>query len=281
MSNSTKPPIASFHTPAALLSIARELVATGNPKYYRGAILEANAALESVVSETVFSAIQRKHTKEFSDWCKKVTKWSLDDKLSTLVPFATGLTIDTKSPMWNDYKEARALRNSVAHGGRPISLDDANRIIANIAEWLSYLGSTLEVETALIQLKNWIESQPATVINSGIVAEEIVKQFFIQSSAASVSSQPVFSAEGKCYRPDIILDFGTRKVLVEVKFSPQQSQVSILRDKGIQQVEGLLAGIGTMQACVVILAKKKGDEQPEVVLKHASGNILSIVIYFA
>jgi hypothetical protein len=60
------PPSATLQTPAELLDTARELLASGNEKLYRGAILEALASLESFIQATIFPSLGQQFSVEFS-----------------------------------------------------------------------------------------------------------------------------------------------------------------------------------------------------------------------
>ena len=281
MSEDAVPPIASLHTPKELLEIAQELLSSENPKYYRGAVLEALAALETFVHETVFSAIRSRFSNDFSKWLEDKTKMNFDDRISILVPFATGMTVDKNSRLWNAFKKTRELRKGVVHGRRKVSKSEAETVINNTAEWMAYLGSTLEFEASLLELKRWVEAQPAGFIASGEHAERIVEQFFMRSRVASVESERWFVVDGRRYHVDVILEFGGGKLVVEVKFLRGERANTFVLSNAIAQVERICRVTGIGQACVIIFTNNPDVKGTQAITQHADSKILSIAIYAA
>jgi hypothetical protein len=154
--NSTTP-IADLHTPEELLDNAETLFAYNNPKMMRAAILEAITALESYVQAVVFSSLSEKLDPLLVQWLEDKTKMDFDSRLSVLTPVAVGQSIDKQSTLWTEYKRAKEIRNKVTHSGRKVSSTDARFVIDTVYKWLAYLGSTVELELALIRFKQYIE----------------------------------------------------------------------------------------------------------------------------
>jgi hypothetical protein len=146
-------PVASFHTPEELLETSRDLVASGNSRFYRGAALEALAALEAFVNRTVFPAFTERFSPELSKFLEEKTRMDFDSRLSVLAPIATGVAVEKEASMWKSYKHSREIRKGVVHGSKRVSKEEAEAIIRNTSEWINYLGRTIELENALLELK--------------------------------------------------------------------------------------------------------------------------------
>lgn len=271
-------PTATFHSPEELLQTAREILAAGNPKMYRGAILESLAALEAFVQRTVFPALEARFTKDFSEWLKDKTKMDFDSRLSVLAPIATGVAMEKKSPLWSIYKQTRELRKGVVHNSQKVTKKEVEAVLKNTSDWMAYLGRTIELQTALFDLKLWVESQPTLVILTPLDAEQIVAQFFTRSKAANATLNKVFTIDGRRYEADAILEFGSRQVLVESKFIKHRKHFQQALDNAIRVVTHLRYVSKIRQACVIVFAAWKEDDVPEIVEKHQGGDIYSVVI---
>ena len=119
----------------------------------RAAVLEAITALEAFVQSTVFASLNGKIDPLLIQWLEHKTKMDFDSRLSVLTPIAVGRSVDKSSTLWSDYKKAKGIRNKVTHSGVKVSAKDARFVIDTVYNWLAYLGSTLEIEVALMGLK--------------------------------------------------------------------------------------------------------------------------------
>jgi hypothetical protein len=273
------PPPAILHTPAELLDTARELLASNNQKLYRGAILEALASLESFIHLTIFPSLQQRFSAEFSKWLEEKTLMDFDSRLSILAPIATGIPVGKSSALWSRYKQTRQIRKGVVHGNRKVTKAEAEAVINTTAEWMAYLGSTIELENALLELKRWVESQSISPVQTSRDAEEVIVSFFAQSGAAKQWMHQQFRVEGKYWEVDVILEFETRKVLIETKFVTQKSR--FLREKineGLRQIDRLRHISGISQAGLVIFARWSKEDVPAAVEKHSNGEVLVVLI---
>lgn len=278
MPDSQNNPIADFHTPGELLSSARNLLNSGNEMHYRGAMLDALAALESYIQATVFPTLSERLSPDLSQWLENKTKMDFDSRLGILVPFATGIPIDKSSALWSRYKEIRQTRTQVVHGGKKVSYLDAEQVINNVAEWMAYLGSTVEVEKGLVSFKRWVESLPSGEIRTEADALGLVKHFFGKSTAADVEAQDRIRIGRAQYQIDAILKFGTRRVIIEAKFlrSPRSRGI---RQEAVAQVEHYMRLTNTDHAAIILFIQKK-DEQPHTDLERLSeGRILIVSVY--
>ena len=275
------PPIASFHTPEELLETARELLCSGNPRYYRGAALEALAALEAFVHKTVFPALAGRFPESICRFLEEKTKMDFDSRLIVLAPLATGVPVEQTSQLWKTFKEIRNLRKGVVHGSKKVTRADVERIIANTTDWINYLGQTIELEKSLMHLKRWVEEQPAPIVRTSKDAERIIADFFSRSKAADVDLDKPILADGTHQRADAILKFGARRVIVEAKFARFRNNLNNIRADAIYQVDRYRKNSGIDQACVIIFLQATLPASTPAIEKHADGKILSVNIHAA
>jgi hypothetical protein len=271
-------PAADLHTPDELLANATAMYTSGDPKLFRGAILESIAALESFVHQTVFSSLRGKLDSELVTWLEDKTRMDFDSRLSVLAPVATGLPIDKTSKLWDGYKKAKDIRNKVVHSGRKVTPTDVTSVMEIVREWLSYLSSTVELETALLHLKRWVEQRTGVTIQNEAQATQLVIQFFQQSKTASAIVQAEITSDRHRRWADVILDFGPRKVLVETKFVRDSRTVRNVIQDAVNQVDQLRKAAKIQQACVFIFMKRTAAHMPEKVERHYGGEIFSVAI---
>lgn len=272
------PPPARLHTPGELLDTARELLDSGNHKYYRGAVLEALASLESFIQLTIFPSLRQRFSEGFSTWLEKRTRMDFDSRLSVLSPIATGVPVDTSSAMWTKYKQTREVRNSVAHGGRKVTKAQAQAVIDMTAEWMAYLGSTIELENALLELKQWVESQTSSPVQTEEDGVRIIVEFFSRTKAAQSSIEQRFEVNGIHVQADAVLDFGAKKVLIETKLTRGKRENRSLVNASLKQIDRIREITGITQACLVIFAASREEDIPNVVEKHSNGEVFTVVI---
>ncbi len=201
-----------------------------------------------------------------------------DSRLSVFTPVATGLPIDKESRLWGGYKKAKEIRNKVVHSGRKVSAADVELVMNTVREWLSYLGSTVELEAVLLALKQWVEQSGKPSIENGLQATQLVVQYFQQTAAAKAAVEVAIDVRGRRQRADVILDFGPRKVLVETKFARFTQNVRSVIREGIDQADEMRVAAGISQACVIAFLRKRPEWLSDSVERHRGGQILSIAI---
>ena len=272
-------PTADLHTPEELLDNAETLLASSNPKMMRAAVLEAITALEAYVQSVVFSALGTKLDSLFVQWLEDKTKMDFDSRLSVLTPVAVGQPIDKQSTPWKEYKDAKEIRNKVTHSGRKVSPADARSVISTVYKWLAYLGSTVELELALIGLKRYIEEN-GIKITSEREAISVLADYFGKTKAA-VSSQEVGVPLGtRKLRVDLILKFGSFTTLVETKFFSKEASARRRIADVVEQIKTYLAVTGITQSAAIIFQKGEIPEELESVNKYfvsVSGDKESVV----
>lgn len=123
-------------TPAELLETAEKLFAADDQNMYRAAILEAITALEAIVRGKAFPVLQARVGNELTKWLEEKTRMDFDTRLGLFIPLATGLTVDKKEKLWNDYKKSKDIRNKVTHSGRKVTRDQARFVIESIWDLL-------------------------------------------------------------------------------------------------------------------------------------------------
>ena len=217
---------AKLHTPNELLLGAEKLLNTHEPKFMRSVILESLAALEAYVQITVFTLLDKKMDPLFVKWLKDKTRMDFDSRLNQLTPLALNTPVDMASSLWREYKEAREIRNKVAHHSRVASYDEASQVFETVKKWLSYLGANAEVDLSLIKLKVFLEKRlVGQSINEGEAIEKVI-DFYSKS-------QPFIDAKQesviKNYSADLVLDFGDYKTLFEIKLSKRRFEESLVQ----------------------------------------------------
>jgi hypothetical protein len=272
------PPPAILHTPGQLLDTARELLHSGNPKYYRGAVLEALASLEAFIQLTVFPSLRRQFPAQFSTWLEDKTRMDFESRLSVLSPIATGVPVDKSSVMWTKYQESRVVRNKVAHGRRKVTKAQAEAVIAMAAEWMAYLGSTIELENALLELKRWVESQTSSPVQTEEDGVRIIVEFFSRTKATPSSINQRFVVNGITVQADAVLDFGAKKVIIETKLIRGKREIRNLIDASRGQIDRIREVTGITQACLVIFTASREDDVSDLVEKNSNGEVFTVVI---
>lgn len=223
LSSSPQP---KLHTPAELLRNAEKLLNSGDPNYMRSAVLESMATLEAYIQQTVFKLLEIKLDPLFVEWIKEKTKMDLDSRIDPITNLATGVVIDRSSKLWNEYQDAKKIRNKIAHHGRAVTEIEAHRVYNIVRDWLSYLGSNAEVDLSLLGLKEHLESVNLSDITER-TAVELIKKYYDKTSPYSTNL--LEDAMIKGYRADLILDYGKYKTLFEIKLSKHLFEVALVQ----------------------------------------------------
>jgi hypothetical protein len=273
-----KIPTADLHTPDELLVNATAMFDSGDTKLFRGAILEAITALEEFVHRTVFSSLRKKLDPKLVTWLEMKTRMDFDSRLEILTPVATGLPIDKSSVLWSNYKSAKEIRNKVVHSGRKVTARDVSTVMNTVRNWLSYLSSTVELGTALLDFKRWVENSSALSINNDAQATQLVVQFFQNTKAASAEVEAKVSIGQQLKWADVILDFGHRKVLVETKFVKNGGHVRNVVKNAVSQVDQLRKAASIEQACIIVFLKQPTVGTSEQIEHYHNGEIFAVTI---
>ena len=204
-----------LYGPRDLLRNAKFLLDSRDPKVMRAVVLESMTALEVYVHTKVFKILEEMLDIEFVEWLKKKTRLDFHSRLGAITPLALGIQISSVkgSDLWRRYKEARKIRNDVSHEGRIISFDEAQEVYNTIYDWLACLSSSIGLELALIELKQFIEENHISVSLESEVAF-ILNSYFRESSVATRISQQVYLSGSEF---DFVLQFGTKIVALELK----------------------------------------------------------------
>jgi hypothetical protein len=278
MNSKPKIPSADFHSPDELLANAKAMFSANDPKLLRGVVLESITALEAFVHRTVFDSLKGKLDPLFVTWLETKTRMDFDSRLSVLTPVATGLPIDKSSELWDGYQKARRIRHDVVHAGRKVTRADASLVMETVREWLSYLGSTVELERMLLELKAWVEKQRGLSIPTEAHAIQLATRYFHQLTQAMVVLDLDHIVATGSLRSDMILDFDPRKVLVETKLVKEGRNLRDVIDDAVRQVDQMRKAARIQQACVIVFIKGKSIIVPDKVERHLNGEILSIGI---
>lgn len=131
-------------TPAELLETAERLFSAEDQNMYRAAILEAITALEANVRDKAFPALQLKVGNDLTKWLEEKTRMDFETRLGLFIPLATGLKVNKKDKLWNDYKKSKEIRNKVTHSGTRVTRKQARFVIDTVYEWIEYLNQAQE-----------------------------------------------------------------------------------------------------------------------------------------
>ncbi len=214
-----------------------------------------------------------------------------DSRLSVLTPIAIGRPIEKKSQFWGDYKKAKEIRNKVTHSGKKVSSAEARFVIDTVYRWLAYLGSTIELELALIGLKRYVEENKIPIAN-GDEAVRLISEYFGRTKAATASINADVKLGRRSRQADIILQFGINTVIVEAKFFVTSSsyQGHLLhslsseeqKSDPIEQVIALMKASGITQGALIIFQKSQTQREipPEfqTVRKYHDGKVYVVFI---
>lgn len=237
MAMSNKPSKPEFHTPEELLYGAHSLCDAGGPIMQRAAVLEAFGALDAFVRSLVDAALDRRLDQSLAVWLKK-RHFNIDELISVLAPYATGLPPMTESPryepVWREFKRNTVpLRNRVAHRGARVDSSRADAAIENIQKVIEYFSITAQVLHALINFREYFTSGGAFA-NDEVSAARALKEYFAGLPAVEAVSSDIRIDDR---RADIVLRVQGKRVLLEAKFARIYGEgvnkaISLARDHG-------------------------------------------------
>ncbi len=204
-----------LYGPGDLLKNAKHLLDSRDPRAMRAVVLESITALEVYVHTKVFKFLEGTLDIEFLEWLKEKTKLDFKSRLGAITPLALGIKISIvkRSDLWRRYTEARRIRNDVSHEGRIISFDEAQEVYNTVYDWLACLSSSIGVELALIELKQFIEENHILISTESEVIT-ILNNYFRESRVATLIPQYPYLRN---YLFDYVLQFGTKTVALEMK----------------------------------------------------------------
>lgn len=170
-------------TPAELLETAERLFAADDPNMYRAAILEAITALEANVRDKAFPALQARVGDDLTKWLEEKTRMDFETRLGLFIPLATGLKVDKKDKLWNDYKKSKEIRNKVTHSGRKVSRVQARFVIDTVYEWIEYLNQAQETQRASKERSRVPTETLGQFIQASARLERVVYSAVVKSGA--------------------------------------------------------------------------------------------------
>jgi hypothetical protein len=263
----------TIHRPEELLAVARHLLETSDPKVMRAVVLEAITALEAFVDQTVFEALRRRLDPALVDCLQDKTKMDFDARLSILTPAALGRPVDTGGQLWSRYKRAKEIRNKVTHSGRMVSNAEASDVYKTVYDWLAFLGSTADVDLALLDFKHQVESGAIPVPDEN-AAEQQIADFFGKATVSTSLFQPYWDPRR---RPSAILEFGDITVVIEVKFVNSMDLQSLI-DAGVDQVSPYLTLDSRYRATLVLFNRTSIPDAFPALTLHGNGRISIVLV---
>lgn len=266
-------PSAPVHTPDELLAGARHLLESGDPVMLRAVVLEAISALEAFVHQRVFAALRDKLDPLLVNWLEEKTRMDFESRLSVLTPIATGLPVVQQQELWTRYRRAKKLRNAVTHSGKVVSLIEATEVLRTVHDWLAYLASSAEVDAALAAFKREVETGGLRILNTRS-ASSAVANYFAGSSPATAALDHYI---GNGVRADVVLRFGERIVLIEVKFLSNRARIDIV-EGGICQLESAMQMANADRGALVVFSQNELPPGDPTFRSLARGKISVIYI---
>jgi hypothetical protein len=268
---------AELHTPEELLAGAESLLMSDDPQLMRAAVLEAISSLESYVYKTVFGILQTKLDALLVKWLEDKTRMDFDSRLYELTSIATGKKIDKKDSLWESYKQAKTIRNQVTHSGQKVSKEQAKSVIRTVYDWLSFLGSTAEVDLALLGLKKYIEREKVSITKEDDCLK-IISKYFSETEAAITDFQRTINIGRHRLYIDAALKFGEQTVLVETRIvSPKLTSKSALNEIA-EIMYGYLNATNTSRGAIILFSKEKLPESFRTIQRLRQGRISVIGI---
>ena len=200
-------------TPAELLDTAERLFSIGDTNMYRASILEAISALEAIVHTKAFPALQKQVGDELAKWLEEKTKMDFETRIGLFIPIATGITINKKDRLWNDYKKAKEIRNKVTHTGRKVSQAQARFVINTVYEWVAYLKEAQEAQTTRTgQDKTDFETLGRFIQASARLERVIYSAMIKNNPRQELSSRRVYPVE-ELFRLELVDDSRFRELI--------------------------------------------------------------------
>jgi len=241
---------------------------SSDPQVMRAVVLEAITALEAFVHQTVFRILHETLDPLLAKWLEKKTRMDFDARLGVLTPVALGQPVDRASDLWNRYKHAKQIRNSVTHSGMAVSEKEAREVLRTVYDWLAYLGSTAEVDLALLGFKRFVENERPPIPNER-AAEVLISQYFGRTKAASsVVEQRLPSG----LIADVILTFGQNSVVLEIKLI-DSDDLTPHGERAVSQIARSLEELPDYRAGVILLNRKGYPPDHPAIAHRADGRI--------
>lgn len=245
-----------LHSPEELLAVADSLLTSKKNELMRAVVLEAITALEAYVHEVVFKKLEQKLSPDLVELLKVKTKMDFDSRLSVLVSTATDVQIDKGGELWQDYKKSKKIRNKVTHSGKVVTFDEAKFVLNTVYKWLTYLGSTAEVDIALIGLRNYLKDNTNLFWkNNGLSEANIqrsIVEYFSKIKPTKLTLENIKThPDGFKIRADIALEFGEHNVVIEIK--RLQKDFSYTLKAAVLQLERALGAYSNKHRGVVVI----------------------------
>ena len=202
-----------------------------------------------------------------------------DSRLEIITPLAIDLPVDKNTGLWNDYKKSRKIRQGMVHLGRKVSQGEAKFVIDTVYKWIAYLSSTVGLELALIELKNYVEHNHIPIARERDAISVITDYFAKFKTASEIEPEAEIIVEGfqSSMIADLILRLGPHKIVVETKFSKNLA-IHHLVKRGIEQVLSYVKHIGATQAALIIFEQGEIEPDFDKVLKFEDGSVYVVVI---
>ena len=235
--------------------------------------MEAISALEAYVGTVIFEALVQQHEESLVELLKQKTKMDFDSRLGVLVPLATGQAVDRGGELWQNYKKCKTIRNKVTHMGSVVSQEEARLTVKTVYDWLSFMGSTAEIDISMLSLKKSIERNPERYSSYESIEIEIGRFFGVAKEASTFVGNCHKTPTGQVVESDIEVEIGNKKVVIEIKSIHDRFSIDLQLDRATSLVRKLVY-TGRFDKGVVLLLCRSGIPQMyEELIRQDKGRI--------
>lgn len=266
------------HNPSELLAGAHSLLERDDPHFNRAAVLEAISALEAYVASVIMNALEQEYPASLVELLKQKTKMDFDSRLSVLVPLATGQDLDKGGQLWQKYKKCKGIRNKVTHIGSVVDYEEAKLTVNTVFEWLSFMGSTAEIDISMLSLKKTIERNPQKYSNYQSLENELSKFFDITNSYKASFGNLHETPDGKLIESDIEVEIGSKKVVIEVRNLHDRFSIDMQLERASSMVRDLVHSGKFDKGVLLLLCRHEIPEKYESLIRRNSGRISIIPV---
>lgn len=262
-----------IHAPSDLLAGAESFLEKDDPHFNRAAVLEAISALEAYVGTVIIEALKQQYEDPLIELLKEKTKMDFDSRLGILVPLATGQAVDRNGELWQNYKRCKTIRNKVTHIGSIVSQEEAKLTVKTVYDWLSFMGSTAEIDISMHSLKKAIEREPEKYSSYGSIEFEICRFFGVTKGGNTVVGNYHKMPDGRAIESDIEVEIGNKKVVIEIRNFHDRFSIDLQLDRATSHIRNLLYTGGFDKGVVLLLCRSEIPQKYEELIRQDKGRI--------
>jgi hypothetical protein len=209
----------NYHKPEDLLEAADLLLQYDKQILYRAVVLESFAALEVYLKQIIVDKELKKILQPIGlfDWIEKQSRGALGNRLK-ITSELLNEKIRHEKIKWDNLikliNQDYEYRHSVIHGGAIVEKEDAEKIYNDVYEFLSFLGLYTEIDSALKELKRYIENTPTIKIQDENDVIKLVKSYCYTQFGSLNDTYNIRSSNIK----NVTISFGKNEVFLDMAF---------------------------------------------------------------